>query len=86
MEQTNYKCKTDFILSNNTSSIQPTQTIPYKKSVYGNDTFCICSMYVFIDSVYKFRIFNKQFISHHFFKKLMYADRIRKELMYTENI
>ncbi|GET58783.1 hypothetical protein GLOIN_2v1703178 [Rhizophagus irregularis DAOM 181602=DAOM 197198] len=49
---------------------------PYKKYVYGKDTFCIHFMYVSIDSVYKFRIFNKQFIFEHFFKKLMYTEKI----------
>ncbi|GET53456.1 hypothetical protein GLOIN_2v1703178 [Rhizophagus irregularis DAOM 181602=DAOM 197198] len=49
---------------------------PYKKYVYGKDTFCIHFMYVSIDSVYKFRIFNKQFIFEHFLKKLMYTEKI----------
>ncbi|POG67317.1 hypothetical protein GLOIN_2v1648810 [Rhizophagus irregularis DAOM 181602=DAOM 197198] len=31
-------------------------------------------MYVSIDSVYKFRIFNKQFVFEHFLKKLMYTN------------
>ena len=31
--------------------------LPYKKSVYGNDTFYIRSVYVFINSVTRFRIF-----------------------------
>jgi hypothetical protein len=53
---------------------------PYKKSVYGKDTFCIHFIYILIDSVYKFRIFNKQFIFEHFFKKLMYMKCIRKKL------
>ncbi|GET59604.1 hypothetical protein GLOIN_2v1703178 [Rhizophagus irregularis DAOM 181602=DAOM 197198] len=50
--------------------------LPYKKYVYGKDTFCIHFMYVSIDSVYKFRIFNKQFIFEHFLKKLMYTEKI----------
>ncbi|GET51647.1 hypothetical protein GLOIN_2v859372 [Rhizophagus irregularis DAOM 181602=DAOM 197198] len=54
---------------------------PYKKYVYGKDTFCIHFMYVSIDSVYKFRIFNKQFIFEHFLKKLMYTKCIRKKLI-----
>jgi hypothetical protein len=54
---------------------------PYKKSVYGKDTFCIHFIYILIDSVYKFRIFNKQFIFEHFFKKLMYMKCIRKKLI-----
>ncbi|GET61983.1 hypothetical protein RIR_jg12084.t1 [Rhizophagus irregularis DAOM 181602=DAOM 197198] len=49
---------------------------PYKKYVYGKDTFCIHFMYVSIVSVYKFRIFNKQFIFEHFLKKLMYTEKI----------
>ncbi|GET50811.1 hypothetical protein GLOIN_2v1703178 [Rhizophagus irregularis DAOM 181602=DAOM 197198] len=49
---------------------------PYKKYVYGKDTFCIHFMYVSIDSLYKFRIFNKQFIFEHFLKKLMYTEKI----------
>jgi len=32
---------------------------PYKKLVYGNDTFCIWFVYGFTDSVYKFRIVYK---------------------------
>ncbi|GET64823.1 hypothetical protein GLOIN_2v859372 [Rhizophagus irregularis DAOM 181602=DAOM 197198] len=55
--------------------------MPYKKYVYGKDTFCIHFMYVSIDSVYKFRIFNKQFIFEHFLKKLMYKKCIRKKLI-----
>ncbi|GET61683.1 hypothetical protein GLOIN_2v859372 [Rhizophagus irregularis DAOM 181602=DAOM 197198] len=51
------------------------------KYVYGKDTFCIHFMYVSIDSVYKFRIFNKQFIFEHFLKKLMYTKCIRKKLI-----
>ncbi|GET53986.1 hypothetical protein GLOIN_2v859372 [Rhizophagus irregularis DAOM 181602=DAOM 197198] len=54
---------------------------PYKKYVYGKDTFCIHFMYVSIDSVYKFRIFNKQFIFEHFLKKLMYTKCIQKKLI-----
>ncbi|POG67679.1 hypothetical protein GLOIN_2v1645340, partial [Rhizophagus irregularis DAOM 181602=DAOM 197198] len=46
------------------------------KYVYGKDTFCIHFMYVSIVSVYKFRIFNKQFIFEHFLKKLMYTEKI----------
>ncbi|GET66293.1 hypothetical protein GLOIN_2v1703178 [Rhizophagus irregularis DAOM 181602=DAOM 197198] len=57
---------------------------PYKKYVYGKDTFCIHFMYVSIDSVYKFRIFNKQFIFEHFLKKLMYTEKINQYGMYTE--
>ncbi|GET53980.1 hypothetical protein GLOIN_2v1583187 [Rhizophagus irregularis DAOM 181602=DAOM 197198] len=49
---------------------------PYKKYVYGKDTFCIHFMYVSIVSVYKFHIFNKQFIFEHFLKKLMYTEKI----------
>ena len=48
--------------------------LPYKKSVYGNDAFCIRFVYVFVDSVYKFRIFNKQFVFECFFKKLIYTE------------
>jgi hypothetical protein len=54
---------------------------PYKKYVYGKNTFCIHFMYVSIDSVYKIRIFNKQFIFEHFLKKLMYTKCIRKKLI-----
>ena len=31
-------------------------TCPYKKFIYGNDTFCIRFAYVFTDSVSQFRI------------------------------
>ncbi|GET58273.1 hypothetical protein GLOIN_2v1703178 [Rhizophagus irregularis DAOM 181602=DAOM 197198] len=50
--------------------------LPYKKYLYGKDAFCIHFMYISIDSVYKFRIFNKQFIFEHFLKKLMYTEKI----------
>jgi hypothetical protein len=50
--------------------------LPYKKSVYGKNMFCIHFIYILIDSVYKFHIFNKQFIFEHFFKKLMYMKKI----------
>jgi hypothetical protein len=43
--------------------------------------FCIHFIYILIDSVYKFHIFNKQFIFEHFFKKLMYMKCIRKKLI-----
>ena len=31
--------------------------LPYKKSIYGNDTFCVRFVYVFENSISKFRIF-----------------------------
>jgi hypothetical protein len=56
---------------------------PYKKSVYGNGTFCIHFIYEKIDSVYKFRIFNKQFIFEHFFEK---TEKTNVYGMYTEKL
>ncbi|GET63841.1 hypothetical protein GLOIN_2v1583187 [Rhizophagus irregularis DAOM 181602=DAOM 197198] len=50
--------------------------LPYKKYGYGKNTFCIYFMYVSIVFVYKFCIFNKQFIFEHFLKKLMYTEKI----------
>src|SRR5437762_14305395 len=42
--------------------------IPYKKYIYGNDTVYIWFIYVFINSVLKFRIFNKDLIFCDFIK------------------
>src|SRR5437016_2588064 len=41
---------------------------PYKKYIYGNDTVYIWFIYVFINSVLKFRIFNKDLIFCDFIK------------------
>ena len=41
---------------------------PYKKYIYGNDTVYIWFIYVFINSVFKFRIFNKDLIFCNFIK------------------
>ncbi len=42
--------------------------LPYKKYIYGNDTVYIWFIYVFINSVFKFRIFNKDLIFCDFIK------------------
>ena len=33
---------------------------PYKKFIYGNDTFCVRFVYVFMNSVSQFHIFYKE--------------------------
>ena len=42
--------------------------MPYKKYIYGNDTVYIWFIYVFMNSISKFRIFNKDLIFCNFIK------------------
>src|SRR5437762_1627849 len=55
-------------INNRNEEITQSKSLPYKKYIYGNDTVYIWFIYVFINSVLKFRIFNKDLIFCDFIK------------------
>src|ERR1051325_7134830 len=59
---------------------------PYKKSVYGNDTFYIRAEYVFVNSVTRFRIFYTILFFCDFFLKKMVGGIFTEFLKNVKNI
>src|ERR1051325_12028516 len=59
---------------------------PYKKSVYGNDTFYIRAEYVFVNSVTRFRIFYTILFFAIFFLKKMVGGIFTEFLKNVKNI
>jgi hypothetical protein len=59
---------------------------PYKKSMYGNDTFCVHFVYVFINSITQFRMFFKDRFFFIFFQKKMKYVILKKRNNHTQKL